>query len=70
MDEALRLTSDKGIFEYCGFQVLRHLYLDSVADAGEAARKSWLEQIAEAAGEFRSLNNNEGAVRNETSIGN
>ncbi|MGG4142640.1 NAD(P)H-dependent oxidoreductase [Paenibacillus algorifonticola] len=46
MAEALRLTSDKGIFEYCGLEVMYHLFLESVPGSDEATRKAWLEQIA------------------------
>lgn len=46
MQQALRLTSDKGIFEYCGFEVLYHIFLESVPASDEAARQAWLEQIA------------------------
>jgi NAD(P)H dehydrogenase (quinone) len=46
MDQALRLTSDKGIFEYCGFEVMYHLFFESVPNADEATRQDWLDQIA------------------------
>ncbi|MEC0372729.1 NAD(P)H-dependent oxidoreductase [Paenibacillus chibensis] len=49
MDQALRLTSDKGIFEYCGLDVMYHLFLESVPQSDEATRAAWLQQIAEMA---------------------
>jgi NAD(P)H dehydrogenase (quinone) len=49
MQEALRLTSDKGIFEYCGFEVLYHIFLDSVDRADQETRENWLKQIADIA---------------------
>ncbi|MEC0226160.1 NAD(P)H-dependent oxidoreductase [Paenibacillus alba] len=49
MDQALRLTSDKGIFEYCGFEILYHIFFESVPESDEATRKQWLEQIADMA---------------------
>ncbi|UKS25471.1 NAD(P)H-dependent oxidoreductase [Paenibacillus sp. HWE-109] len=49
MDQALRLTSDKGIFEYCGFEILYHIFFESVPGSKEATRTAWLQQIAEMA---------------------
>ncbi|MCQ6561000.1 NAD(P)H-dependent oxidoreductase [Paenibacillus mendelii] len=49
MDQALRLTSDKGIFEYCGFEVLYHLFFESVPGSDEQTRQAWLQQIADMA---------------------
>ncbi|MBP3041660.1 NAD(P)H-dependent oxidoreductase [Bacillaceae bacterium Marseille-Q3522] len=46
MQNALRLTSDKGIFEYCGFEVLYHLFFESVPKSDENTRQEWLDQIA------------------------
>jgi NAD(P)H dehydrogenase (quinone) len=49
MDQALRLTSDKGIFEYCGLDVMYHLFFESVPQSDEDTRKVWLRQIADMA---------------------
>lgn len=49
MDQALRLTSDKGIFEYCGFDVMYHIVFDAVQASDENTRRGWLEQIADMA---------------------
>ncbi|NOV01750.1 NAD(P)H-dependent oxidoreductase [Paenibacillus planticolens] len=49
MQQALRLTSDKGIFEYCGFEVLYHIFFESVPGSDEATRKAWLDQVADMA---------------------
>lgn len=49
MDQALRLTSDKGIFEYCGLEVMYHLFLESVPQSNETTRAAWLQQIADMA---------------------
>ncbi|MFX3633922.1 MAG: NAD(P)H-dependent oxidoreductase [Candidatus Pristimantibacillus sp.] len=46
MDQALRLTSDKGIFEYCGFDILYHIFLESVPESDETTRQTWLNQIS------------------------
>ncbi|WP_194542707.1 NAD(P)H-dependent oxidoreductase [Paenibacillus sp. JZ16] len=50
MDKALILTSDKGIFEYCGMEVLHHVFFESVPSSDEATRTTWLKQIEEVAG--------------------
>ncbi|KRF06772.1 NAD(P)H dehydrogenase [Paenibacillus sp. Soil766] len=47
MDKALILTSDIGIFEYCGLEVLNHVIFESVPSSEEATRTDWLEQIKE-----------------------
>ncbi|MBW7453049.1 NAD(P)H-dependent oxidoreductase [Paenibacillus sepulcri] len=47
MQDALRLTSDKGIFEYCGFEILYHIFFDSVDRSDEPTRKAWLEKVAD-----------------------
>lgn len=49
MDQALRLTSDKGIFEYCGLDVMYHIFFESVLKSDENTRKAWLRQIADMA---------------------
>ncbi|RJE90407.1 flavodoxin family protein [Paenibacillus sp. 1011MAR3C5] len=50
MDRALLLTSDKGIFEYCGMEVQQHVFFESVPSSDEATRTAWLQQIEELAG--------------------
>lgn len=45
MDKALLLTSDKGIFEYCGLEVLHHIFFESVPSSDEMTRTAWLKQI-------------------------
>jgi NAD(P)H dehydrogenase (quinone) len=49
MDHALRLTSDKGIFEYCGLDIIYHLFFESLLSSDETTRKAWLEQISDMA---------------------
>lgn len=49
MANALRLTSDKGIFEYCGLDVMYHIFLESALSSDDATRHAWLEQIADMA---------------------
>ncbi|MEH6680914.1 MAG: NAD(P)H-dependent oxidoreductase [Sediminicola sp.] len=45
MDRALSLTSDKGIFSYCGFQIDHHLFFDQADRATGVKIKEWGYQI-------------------------
>ena len=52
MFDALRLTIDKGIFEFSGMQVLEHRYFTSIMSAGESTRNKYLDEITELAARF------------------
>ncbi|MFC5406351.1 NAD(P)H-dependent oxidoreductase [Cohnella soli] len=41
MEQSMRLTIDKGIFEYCGFEVTRHFVFDSILSSTAEERKNW-----------------------------
>ncbi|WON93586.1 MULTISPECIES: NAD(P)H-dependent oxidoreductase [unclassified Sphingobacterium] len=45
MDKALILTSDKGIYTYCGFQVKEHFFFDKADRASPEVVKMWLAAI-------------------------
>lgn len=45
MDKALSLTSDKGIFTYCGLEIKQHFFFDSADKASSSAVKQWGVQI-------------------------
>ncbi|MCX8069555.1 MAG: NAD(P)H-dependent oxidoreductase [Thermodesulfovibrionales bacterium] len=45
MTNALMMTSDKGIFEFCGFEVLLHKIFGAVPYVDNNTRKEMLEQI-------------------------
>ena len=47
MDKALRLTSDKGIYTYCGLDLKSHLFFDKADRATEATIKKWTSEIEE-----------------------
>ncbi len=47
MDNALRLTSDTGIYVYCGLEVKKHLFFDKADRAGETEIENWTSQIKE-----------------------
>ncbi|PWN59596.1 NAD(P)H-dependent oxidoreductase [Chryseobacterium oncorhynchi] len=45
MDKALLLTSDKGIYTYCGFQVKEHFFFDKADRATPEIIETWLSTI-------------------------
>ncbi|NBX17243.1 MAG: flavodoxin family protein [Proteobacteria bacterium] len=45
MYNALNLTSDNGIFDFCGIDVVAHQYFDSVPSSTEEQRKQMLVQV-------------------------
>jgi len=54
MFDALRLTIDKGIFEFSGIQVLEHRYFTSIMSATEKERNTYLNEIVELANRLSS----------------
>lgn len=45
MHEAMAMTTDTGIFELCGIEVLHHAFFGSVASVSEEVRKSYLSEV-------------------------
>jgi NAD(P)H dehydrogenase (quinone) len=45
MDKALALTSDKGIYIYCGLEIKQHFFFDKADKADEVTIEHWKEQI-------------------------
>ncbi|WP_261511117.1 NAD(P)H-dependent oxidoreductase [Chryseobacterium paludis] len=45
MDKALSLTSDKGIFTYCGFEINQHFFFDKADKVAPEELEIWKEQI-------------------------
>jgi NAD(P)H dehydrogenase (quinone) len=45
MDKALALTSDTGIFNYCGFEIEKHFYFDKADRASDENIERWKNQI-------------------------
>lgn len=45
MDKALSLTSDKGIFTYCGFEINQHFFFDKADKVSSEDLEIWKEQI-------------------------
>ncbi|QCX37356.1 NAD(P)H-dependent oxidoreductase [Aureibaculum algae] len=46
MDQALCLTSDKGIFSYCGLLIKQHFFFDKADIADQGRVKDWTVEIA------------------------
>jgi NAD(P)H dehydrogenase (quinone) len=47
MDTALALTSDLGIFTYCGLEIARHFFFDKADKASPENIEQWKMQIAD-----------------------
>lgn len=45
LDRALALTSDTGIFNYCGFEIQQHFYFDQADRASSENISEWENQI-------------------------
>ncbi len=48
MDKALSLTSDKGIYIYCGLEVKNHFFFDKADQANSEMIKEWISKIQQA----------------------
>lgn len=45
MDKALSLTTDKGIFSYCGLEINQHFFFDKAEKASADSIEKWISQI-------------------------
>ena len=45
MDNALKLTSDKGIYTYCGFEIQQHFFFDRADSATTEIVEEWTSKI-------------------------
>lgn len=45
MDQALKLTSDTGIFTYCGFEVKHHLFFEKADKASVETVVGWTKEL-------------------------
>ncbi|HKO79170.1 MAG TPA: NAD(P)H-dependent oxidoreductase, partial [Chitinophagaceae bacterium] len=45
MDKALSLTSDKGVYLYCGFDIKQHFFFDKADRAAPDVIEKWLSEI-------------------------
>ncbi|MBH2003354.1 MAG: NAD(P)H-dependent oxidoreductase [Sphingobacteriia bacterium] len=48
MDKALLLTSDKGIYSYCGLDVKQHFFFDRADRAESECIENWTKQVVSA----------------------
>lgn len=48
MDKALSLTSDRGIYTYCGFEIKQHFFFDRADKATPEMVNSWTGQVLSA----------------------
>ncbi|WP_370519198.1 NAD(P)H-dependent oxidoreductase [Flavobacterium sp. Sd200] len=47
IDKALSLTSDNGIYNYCGFDLKRHFFFEKADRTNIKNIEAWIEQIKE-----------------------
>lgn len=47
MDKALQLTSDKGIYIYCGFEIKQHFFFDRADRATADIIETWTSEIVQ-----------------------
>lgn len=45
MHDGLKITSDKGIYEFCGIQPVGHLFFGGVSQTDDTERKKMLEEV-------------------------
>lgn len=55
MFHSMKKTVDEGIFEFCGMQVIKHLYFCTVPSSQAITRETMLSQIGELAGQTHGL---------------
>jgi NAD(P)H dehydrogenase (quinone) len=52
MSNAMHLTSDAAIYQFCGIEVLEHIFFSAVPYVDDATRKAYLEQAKEVMGRY------------------
>lgn len=45
--EGLKITQDHGVFEFCGMEVLEHLYVSEITSLSEAEKQKEMDKIIE-----------------------
>ena len=58
MDKALSLTSDKGVFTYCGLEINQHFFFDKADKANFEIIEDWKQQI------IKSFKSNSTTIKN------
>lgn len=63
MNKALKLTSDKGIFLYCGLTIKKHFFFDQADRATAKIIEEWIAEITESyMNEFPAAQNKTGKI--------
>jgi len=52
MFEAMKMTSDAGIYKFCGLEVIDHVFLPAVPMVKDEVRKGYLAQVKEIVGKL------------------
>lgn len=52
MFEAMKMTSDTGIYKFCGLEIIDHVFLPAVPMVNDEVRKGYLEQVKETVGKL------------------
>jgi len=52
MDKALEVTTDYGIFGFCGIEIFKHQYFYAVMMVDDATRKNYLNEVNQIAEQF------------------
>ena len=52
MFDAIRKTSDRGIFNFCGIEVLEHRFFAAVPSTDDVIRKGYLSEVKAVMGQF------------------
>lgn len=47
MYNAMNLTSNTGVYEFCGMEVVHHEYFSSVISVDDSARKAYIQKVAD-----------------------
>jgi NAD(P)H dehydrogenase (quinone) len=59
MTDALRKTTDEGIFDFCGIEVIDHMFFGDVPNMPEETRGAYLHEISEVLDDFLKIHRGE-----------
>ena len=65
MFDALKLTIDKGIFEFCGMDVIDHLFFSSIMSASNDLKSQYRSQLLDSANKLLFKLNPESTTSNK-----
>jgi NAD(P)H dehydrogenase (quinone) len=52
MSNAMHMTSDTGIYQFCGIEVLEHIFFSAVPYVDDKTRKDYIEQVGNVMGRY------------------